>query len=304
MAAVWTKGRAVFVAAVLLSSAAVQARPAPDQPMDDRILHRQDLPYRFTTQDVDSADGQRHYRLWIAMPRRPAPEQGFPVAWLLDGNAALGALNADLLQQLAQGAAPVLVAVGSPIHDRIDRAGRTLDYTPRLGHAPDQRDPLTGLPSGGADAFLDVLETRIKPAVAGHVPLDARRQTLWGHSYGGLLVLHALFTRPQSFQTFAAASPSLWWGQGAVLDERQGLARRLVGHQATVLLMRGGQEPAAPPRMKLAPQAADQASRSLYKSFQGVTNLDAYYRVFPDLNHGPMLAASLRYTLLWLNRQP
>lgn len=304
MAAFRAKRRIVIVAAVLLASSAVQARPAPDQPMDDRILHRQDLPYRFTTQDVDSADGQRHYRLWIAMPRRPAPEEGFPVAWLLDGNAALGALNADLLQQLAQGAAPVLVAVGSPTRDRIDRTGRTLDYTPRRGHAPEQRDPLTGQPSGGADAFLDVLETRIKPAVAGQVRLNDRRQTLWGHSYGGLLVLHALFTRPSSFQTFAAASPSLWWGQGAVLDESEGLAQRLAGHRATVLLMRGGQEPAAPPMMKLAPQAADQASRSLYKSFQGVTNLDAYYRVFPRLNHGPMLAASLRYTLLWLNRQP
>lgn len=302
MAGFWSRSQVVVAA--LLVSTSVLARPAPDQPMDDRILQRPDLAYRFATQDVDSADGQRHYRLWIATPRRPAPAQGFAVVYLLDGNAALGALSAGLLQQLAQGAAPVLVAVGSATSDRIDRAGRTLDYTPRLGDAPRQQDPLTGQPSGGADAFLDLLETRIKPAVAEHVRLDSQRQTLWGHSYGGLLVLHALFTRPHSFQTFAAASPSLWWGQGAVLKERDGMGQRLVGQQATVLLMRGGQEPAAPPIMKLAPQAPGQAFHSLYKSFQGVANLDAYYRVFPDLNHGPMLAASLRYTLLWLNRQP
>ena len=69
------------------------ARPAPDQPMDTQILQRQDLPYTFNTLDLDSADGQRHYRIWIGKPTHPAPASGYPSLWMLDGNAAVGALE-------------------------------------------------------------------------------------------------------------------------------------------------------------------------------------------------------------------
>lgn len=284
-----------------------QARPPASQPMDDRIVQRQDLAYRFETQDIDSADGQRHYRLWIAIPKRAVPRQGFPVAYLLDGNAAVGELTPELLQELAQGTAPVLVAVGYATVERIDRANRTLDYTPRLSTAESsgpQPDPLTGQPSGGADAFLDLLESRIKPAVARRATLDSQRQTLWGHSYGGLLVLHALLTRPGSFQTYAAASPSLWWGTGVIDRERQGFAQRLGQHHVRLLLMRGDEEPAAPPMVKLTPQPADHAARSLLESFQGIANLHSEYKSFPGLGHGAMLPQSLRYTLRRVSLQP
>ncbi|MFO5890719.1 hypothetical protein ACLBSJ_33455, partial [Klebsiella pneumoniae] len=59
-----------------------------------------------------------------------------------------------------EGAAPLLVAIGYRTPLRIDRAGRTFDYTPASPGQADQRDPLNGLPSGGADAF---------PALLAHV---------------------------------------------------------------------------------------------------------------------------------------
>jgi predicted alpha/beta superfamily hydrolase len=45
------------------------------------------------------------------------------------------------------------------------------------------------------------------------------REALFGHSYGGLFALHALFTRPSSFDTFIAASPSIWWNNQFILEE-------------------------------------------------------------------------------------
>lgn len=99
--------------------------------MDTSLLQRQDLDYRFTQLDLDSADGQRHYRLWVGKPNRPAPASGYPVLWMLDGNAALGALNSQQLAKLAAGPAPLLVAVGYQTGQRIERAGRTYDYTRR-----------------------------------------------------------------------------------------------------------------------------------------------------------------------------
>lgn len=279
---------------------AALARPAADEPMNGQILQRQDLPYRFEQHNLDSADGQRHYRLWVGIPRRTAPAVGYPVAYLLDGNAAIGALDEGLLQQLELGNPPLLVAIGTDTALRIDRAARTYDYTFKRD-VPEQRDPLTGEASGGAEAFLDLLQQRIKPLIASHYPVDNRRQLLWGHSYGGLLVLHALLTRPGSFQTYAAASPSFWWGDGAILDQQAGFARRFKGHTAQLLLMRGDQEPAAHPRAaagRVGPGTAEQFARSMAAN----AGLKVHYQLFPGLSHGPMLPESLGYTLRALAR--
>lgn len=288
---------ALLLGATTCSSA--WAAPRPDQPMDDSILRRTDSGYRFQTLNLDSADGQRHYAIWIGKPERPAPAAGYPVLYMLDGNAALGALKADELLTLSKGAAPVLVAVGYAGNMRIDRAGRTMDYTP----GPPGNDPLTQQPSGGADAFLDLLEQQIKPAVARRVPLDASQQTLWGHSYGGLLVLHALLARPHRFAHYAAASPSLWWLGSERLDAalqglEPGLGRRLDGQPTTLLLMRGELELAAPRKQPL-PAGADPDSQmqGLLKALQTAPHLRVHFQTFPGLSHGPMLDASLRYLL-------
>ena len=142
--------------------------------MDRSLLQRQDLPYRFSAVDLDSVDGQRHYRLWLGRPLQAPPAAGYPVVWMLDGNAAVGALDASTLRRLADGDAPLLVAIGYRTPLRIDRAGRTFDYTPASPGQADQRDPLNGLPSGGADAFLDLLRDGMRPAVAAQAPWTLR----------------------------------------------------------------------------------------------------------------------------------
>lgn len=267
------------------------ARPAPDQPMDTQILQRQDLPYTFNTLDLDSADGQRHYRIWIGKPTHPAPASGYPSLWMLDGNAAVGALDPDLLKGLANGRAPLLVAIGYQTPLRIERNGRTLDYTPKRSGVSEQKDPLTDVPSGGADAFLDLLRDRIRPQVAEQVKLDAHDQTLWGHSYGGLLVLHTLFTRPQMFNHYAAASPSLWWDEALISAESQ----RLKAPHASLLLMRGSAEPATPRGPATA--EPDRLAKQMMARLKKVSQLKLEYHCFAGMSHGETLPASLRYLM-------
>ncbi|MFJ3485539.1 alpha/beta hydrolase [Pseudomonas sp. NPDC090202] len=267
------------------------ARPAPDQPMDTQILQRQDLPYAFNTLDLDSADGQRHYRIWIARPRQSAPAQGYPSLWMLDGNAAVGVLDVELLKRLAEGRAPLLVAIGYQTPLRIERNARTLDYTPRRSAGDVQHDPLTNVPSGGADAFLDLLRDRIRPQVAAQVPLDPAEQTLWGHSYGGLLVLHTLFTRPQLFNHYAAASPSLWWDEQRVFEE----SRQLHSPHASLLLMRGSAEPATPQGPPVA--EPDRLAKRMVEQLKQVQGLKLEYHSFDGMSHGETLPASLRYVM-------
>ena len=286
--------------ALALAAPAAQAQPEREQKMDTSLLQRQDLPYRFSQLDLDSVDGQRHYRLWIGKPDRPAPAAGYPVLWMLDGNAALGALDSAQLQQLAAGQAPLLVAVGYQTEQRIERAGRTYDYTPALPGQTEQRDPLTGQPSGGVDAFLDLLTQRMRARVAEVAPIDLQRQTLWGHSYGGLAVLHALFTRPGAFSDYAAASPSLWWHDGAIVREAQGLQQRLGDSRPTLLLMRGGEEPSNP----RAPVKGDveRPARDLATDLAKVPGLQVRFERFEGLGHGPMLPASLRKVIEDMSR--
>lgn len=278
--------------ALALTAPVTLAQPQREQKMDTSLLQRQDLAYHFSHLDLDSADGQRHYRLWIGKPDRPAPAAGYPVLWMLDGNAAIGALDSAQLEKLAAGQAPLLVAVGYQTEQRIERAGRTYDYTPAIPGLAEQRDPLTGQPSGGVDAFFDLLTLRMRPMVAGVAPIDLQRQTLWGHSYGGLAVLHALFTRPGAFSDYAAASPSLWWRDGAIVAEAQGLQQRLGNNRPQLLLMRGGEEPSNP--RAAVKGDVERPARELAADLAKVQGLQVRFERFEGLGHGPMLPASLR----------
>jgi predicted alpha/beta superfamily hydrolase len=289
-----------LVLALALAAPVAVAQPEREQKMDTSLLQRQDLAYRFSHLDLDSADGLRHYRLWIGKPDRPAPAAGYPVLWMLDGNAAIGALDGQQLSKLAAGQAPLLVAVGYQTEQRIERAGRTFDYTPALPGQAEQRDPLSGEPSGGVDAFLDLLTLKMRPLVAGVAPIDLQRQTLWGHSYGGLAVLHALFTRPGAFSDYAAASPSLWWNDGAIVREAQGLQQRLGDSRPRLLLMRGSEEPANP-RMPVKGDA-ERPARELAADLSRVQGLQVRFERFEGLGHGPMLPASLGKVIEDLSR--
>ncbi|MFJ2985783.1 MULTISPECIES: alpha/beta hydrolase [unclassified Pseudomonas] len=287
--------------ALALMAPVALAQPEREQKMDTSLLQRQDLAYRFSHLDLDSADGQRHYRLWVGKPDRPAPAAGYPVLWMLDGNAALGALDSAQLNTLAAGQAPLLVAVGYQTEQRIERAGRTYDYTPTIPGLSEQRDPLTGQPSGGVDAFLDLLTQRMRPMVAGVAPINQHQQTLWGHSYGGLAVLHALFTRPGAFSHYAAASPSLWWHDGAIVREAQGLQQRMGNSRPTLLLMRGGDEPAHP-RAEVKGDV-QRPARELAADLAKVPGLQVRFERFEGLGHGAMLPASLRLVVEHLTHE-
>ncbi|VFT05743.1 hydrolase [Pseudomonas aeruginosa] len=59
--------------AAALPGGAPLAQPDPEATMDRSLLQRQDLPYRFSAVDLDSVDGQRHYRLWLGRPLQAPP---------------------------------------------------------------------------------------------------------------------------------------------------------------------------------------------------------------------------------------
>lgn len=154
--------------------------------------------------------------VWIRTPQNYEKTPGpFPVLYLVDGPTYIN-LVASTMDILALGdRIPPMVIVG------IANTDRTRDMTP--SHADEknrdgtvQADPT----SGGADHFVDFLQNELMPEIERRYRV-APFKVFVGHSFGGLLAVHILITRPDMFQAYIAASPSLWWDKQSTLRQAQ-----------------------------------------------------------------------------------
>jgi len=185
--------------------------------------------------DFHSAIRDRGYRLLVPIPARPAPAQGYPVVWLIDGNLHFG-ITVDTMH--IQACWPdvrdaVIVGIGYPT-DRVTEALglRMDDLTTPIIEAQRNMPWYRSMPEpphgyGKLDDYLRMIDEEIKSRVAEVVAFDAGDQTLMGHSLGGLTALHALFRRTASFQHFVAIAPSIWWNDREVLAYEAAFAARV-----------------------------------------------------------------------------
>lgn len=200
-------------------------RVGPDHARKAAVLaiFDSDLPSHRLSQKVVST-GPGH-RLFLAVPRGAPPPGGWPILYLLDGNAAFDFLTPD---HLAMVPGLVLAGVGYDTDRQFARERRTLDFTPPDGPGdgirPDPAHP--GRMAGGAAQFLGRLTGPLRAAAEEGIPVDPARRTLWGHSFGGLFTLYTVLARPGVFARHAAISPSIWW------DEP--LIRRIAAEAPTV----------------------------------------------------------------------
>jgi predicted alpha/beta superfamily hydrolase len=149
-----------------------------------------------------------------------------PVLYLLDGNVTFPIAAASVAAQSRRpeitGVQPALVVgIGYPNAAWLDPGRRTFDYTLPLAQdlLPPRPDDRPWPPTGGADQFLDFLQQDVQPWIERAFDVDPARRAIFGHSFGGLLVLHALFTRPALFDSYIAASPSIWFGGDSLQTE-------------------------------------------------------------------------------------
>lgn len=156
------------------------------------------------------------YNLFITEPALPPPPAGYPVIYVLDGNATFATIaDAVRLQTRPPHGmdAALVVAIGYEGDQPFVNTSRYRDFTTPadVGTLPKRQSAEPWPANGGADSFADMIEHEVKPLIASQYAVDPARQTLFGHSLGGFFALHCLFSRPQSFSAFFAGSPSLWW---------------------------------------------------------------------------------------------
>lgn len=226
-----------------------------------------------------SAVNGRRYGLSVALPFEPAPPGGYPVIYVLDGDGYFASV-VEAVRTNRNAAGVMVVGVGYPQDPAwaTEALARRAPLSPPFAAMPptgaaiilERMYDLT-LPAseafmatqsvpgfltptmadvGGLDDFLETLEREVKPRIAALAPVDAGNQALFGHSLGGLAVVHALFTRPTAYRSFIAASPSIWWNDRAVLSGEAALSKAVQAGEASprILLTVGGDEE-TPPRL-------------------------------------------------------
>lgn len=167
--------------------------------------------------DLAPRSGGAPYRIFLRVPPGPPPEAGWPAIYLLDANAVIAttveALRVQASYPLGTGIRDaVVVGVGYPTDAAYDSVRRSRDYGPPPGKTyPPHSEGGPDVRTGGADEFLAFVEDELKPDIAGRVAIDRDHQAIFGHSFGGLLVLYGLFTRKLAFRDWIAISPAIWW---------------------------------------------------------------------------------------------
>ncbi|ANF98090.1 alpha/beta hydrolase [Paenibacillus bovis] len=201
-----------------------------EQPITEAVSQRIEVPQSRQWQ-MKSAVGDCIYQIMVYTPTGAPPAAGYPVIYLLDGNSVFATVVDAMRMQTRRpdktGVIPaVIVGIGYETSEPFS-ASRYYDYTPRATSEYRQRPDGTPIPEqGGADQFLTFLEQELKPAIEAELPINRRRQAVFGHSLGGLFVLHTLFTQPEAFQYYIAGSPSIHWNH-QLLDEEE---QRFVAH--------------------------------------------------------------------------
>lgn len=243
------------------------------------------VPVPHTEEHAMRSKAGQDYRIFVYMPVGDAPASGWPVVYVLDGNAWFEPLaNAIRLQgrmpQFTGIMQAVIVGVAYPGDTPFNARRRFYDFVPDVPLREEVPPGVEPPKMGGATQFLGFLREEVEPWIERRVKIDERRRTLFGHSLGCSFALHVLFTQPQAFRDYVCGSPSLGFNGGYVLDsaERFIAAQKEREIDAHLLLYAAEYDEKMPPSLdpaiaeKLAPQLQRarvvSGARELYQKLQ------------------------------------
>ena len=204
--------RCVVIAVLVMPGALAQ--PVQTIPEISPMAHE---IYSVSHQDMDWHE--RRYRIFVASPNNRQERQA-PVSavYILDGNAQFPlAVNAAYDQwsrqardQSQTALLPLIVGLGYPEDKAYPLQARERDYTYAVSGERFAR-------GGGAADFYEFLHSAVRPYIKKRYAADSGKQILAGHSFGGLFTLYVLLNHQNAFDQYVIGSPSLWWGNGAIV---------------------------------------------------------------------------------------
>lgn len=228
-------------APALSSCAKAEANAAPPTQVQAQAAKPRAVFADTDVYDLPSPSGRR-YQVWVDVPAS-YKESGktYPVVFVTDPNFAFATTRVvrDFAGQRGRNIEEFILVGLAHDQDVTARQSRNRDYTPTW---PKGREGA----HGEADAYLDYVEKQVMPLVAARYRADMSRRTFLGHSYGSLLGLQALFTRPGLFQNYVLGSPSLWFDGGVMNRREQAYAAAHKDLTARVVMVTGSYEQPGP----------------------------------------------------------
>ncbi|MEI9806920.1 MAG: alpha/beta hydrolase-fold protein [Bacteroidota bacterium] len=172
----------------------------------------------------------------------------YPVIYLMDSQWDFPLVKSLYGQHYFDGFIPEMIIVGvtwggvNPNPDSL----RARDYTP----TNESRQPQ----SGGADKFLSFMKNELFPFIETNYKADPANRTLMGCSLGGLITLYTLFTQPELFTGYAAASPAIGWDKEVLYKYEKEFAQKKLSKPVRVYMTIGDVERSRPLYEKFAAQ--------------------------------------------------
>ncbi len=245
------------------------------------------------------------YEISIWLPKGEPPELGWPVVYVLDGNA----MFATVVEAIQRGgrrpdatgvglAAVVGIAHGDERLFATEFRYRDFTFEPSAAVKADT--------AGGGRAFLDFISRQLAPELAREFNVNRAHQMLFGHSLAGYFVLNALGLQPHAFSHFAAISPSVWWQPDALTKRLQ----QLQASQAPRVLIATGEWegtpapwiPDGPTREQLIARRNTRAMlthaaavAALCQQQLGLQRVS--YRCFPEEDHSSVVMIGIQRAL-------
>jgi predicted alpha/beta superfamily hydrolase len=166
---------------------------------------------------LHSTETGRDYDLYIRLPEDydQYPKVKYPVLYLLDAQWDFKLLDSIYGSLHYDGDVPQMVIVGitysgnEPDYETL----RAMDYTPV--HQAD----LIG--SGDAPKFLAFMKDRLIPFIEENYHVRPLERYLMGSSFGGTFTLYTLFSEPDLFAGFVAASPATPYGDDFAFEQEE-----------------------------------------------------------------------------------
>ncbi|MFZ4861752.1 alpha/beta hydrolase [Sphingobacterium sp. Mn56C] len=148
----------------------------------------------------------------------------YPIIYILDGGMAedffhlSGIIRFQTQPWIAQ--FPNAVVVG------IENTDRRRDFTfavPNIDFIEKEGFRKSSFPRyGGSAQYMAFLENELLPYINKTYKGNGKN-TVIGESLAGLLSTEILLTKPYMFSDYLIISPSLWWGEGALLEKASAL---------------------------------------------------------------------------------
>ncbi len=263
--------------------------------------------------DTMTSDCGHSYSIRVHQPQGRAPEEGHALVWLLDAPTTWAPMQNSLTD--AGDGGVVVIGIDWEDDGEVDQNLRRRDFTPPArGDVPPPRGrTVAWTMDGDCEAFMRFLCDTLQPHYLEALPVDARRQTLVGHSLNGLFVLHVLMSQPRRFQGYVAASPSIWWDGARIVEEAESFDWA-PARGARVLVSVGSHEqregPEKPAEVAVEDDAAVFAEPHMVANASALAHLmrargiDCEFRIFEGQAHHAVLPDAMAAALEFARAPP